>query len=98
MSEIILTTLLSIITGVLSHLTFFPLINKFHNLRVKRLAQPIIGVLCNIPIFILWASLFKKDKENHYIVPYFVSYSLSFMWTGIGVIIGYIIDDLIAQN
>ena len=93
MAEITLATIFSTAVGIVAHLVFYPVIEAFNNQRMKRLARPAIGVLCNAPVFVVWLWVFKKNGING-LVGSFAAYCVSFLWNGAGVALGYIIGDV----
>lgn len=60
---------------------------------IKRLCRYALGVLGTWPMFVL----FLKEQQNghKYNVRESVAYVLSFVFVGIGVFVGYVIDSLI---
>lgn len=94
MTEITLGTLLSIITGILGHVVFYPVIEAWNNQRMRRLARPAIGVLLNAVPFLVWLRILKgHDKTNGHLLCGFAAYCISFLWNGTGVVLGYVIGD-----
>lgn len=93
MAEITLATIFSTAVGIVAHLVFYPVIEAFNNQRMKRLARPAIGVLCNAPVFVVWLWVFKKNGING-LVGSFAAYCVSFLWNGAGVALGYLIGDI----
>lgn len=92
MAEIILSTILSLLTGLFGHFVFYPIIEAWHNRRIKRLARPTIGVLLNTIPFLVWIKVLN-NRINGNLPQAFAAYCVSFLWNGTGVALGYLIDD-----
>ena len=100
-----LSIVLSVVSGIASHLIFFPVIEAWHNRRLRRLARPSIGVITNIAPFIIVVKSMKirdifdcnydqTKAEERALFLVVSAYMLSFVFNGIGVMLGYIIDDV----
>ena len=94
MIEILGTVFFSLLTGLFSHITFYPVIEKWANQRMKRLARPTIGVVINAIPFLVWVRL-MQGKELKTNTSIFAAYCTSFLWMGAGVVVGYLLDDVI---
>ena len=94
MIEILAGIAASFLTGVFGHLAFFPVIENWHNQRLRQLARPAIGVLLNTMPFLIWLRVLShKDVEERELWRGLMAYSVSFLWNGAGVAFGYILDD-----
>lgn len=98
MAEITLATLFSTAVGIVAHLIFYPIIEGWHNQRLRRLARPSIGVLCNAPVFMVWLHVFKQHEKNGTLLCGFAAYCVSFLWNGAGVALGYLIGDRLGEK
>lgn len=78
--------------GTMSHLIAYPLIENWHSHRMRRLARPAIGVIANVPAFIMWMKIYDGEKDEA-AVNGFSAYCISFLWNGVGVVLGYLITD-----
>ena len=95
MRDIILATLYTVGTGIFGHIIFYPIIEAFHNQRMRRLARPAIGVLLNVPAFLIWMWVFmRRERDGEApILAAFAAYCVSFLWNGAGVALGYLLGD-----
>lgn len=98
MTEITAATIFASVTGFVAHIIFYPIIEAWHSRRMRRLARPMIGVLANAPVFLVWLWVFhrhSKDEErrNVYLLCGFAAYCVSFLWNGAGVVLGYLFGD-----
>ena len=96
MLKLLFISLLSIGVGIADHLIFFPVLESWHSLRMRRLGRPTVGVVTNLISFSLWVcylrSLISKSKDNILVLGY-IAYLVSFFWHGVGVVLGYMIGD-----
>lgn len=97
LKQVTLATGISLLTGILGHLIFYPIIESWNNQRIRRLAQPSIGVLLNTIPFLAWLKVLQRENDNCLVLGY-VAYSLSFLWNGAGVALGYVFDDWRLRN
>lgn len=94
MGEITLATIFSTAVGIVAHLIFYPVIEAWNNQRMRRLARPAIGVLCNAPVFLVWLLVFKRHGKDDLLIDGFAAYCVSFLWNGAGVALGYLVGDI----
>ena len=84
----------SVVSGVLAHLMFYPVVKSWENERFQLLARPAIGVFTALPAFLLWHDgLGRKGHGNNELTAT-VAYLTAFLLHGAGVAIGYLLDDL----
>jgi hypothetical protein len=92
----------SVVSGVLAHLVFYPMVKSWHNQRFKLLARPAIGVATASPVFAAWVvALYRamttddnKLTEWQVVLIAMSAYCTAFLLHGGGVAAGYVIDDL----
>ena len=75
------------------HFVFYPVIEGFRNRRLQRLARPAVGVLVNTPAFAYALSQVVDDTKI--VIMATMIYIYTFVWNGAGVVIGYIVGDII---
>jgi len=89
MRKLVVAGTVSFVTGLIGHLIFYPIIEAWNNDRIRKLARPGIGVLINIPPFIVWLIVLEDGSEKHEnekaIIRAVTAYHLSFLWNGAGV-------------
>lgn len=99
MTKVLFSIIASIFTGITGHLIFFPVLERWHNLRVRRLARPAIGVTLNVIPYLVWFDLILRHRgvedkrRRELLVCAIVGYTTSFYWHSVGVATGYMIDD-----
>ncbi len=91
----VIAAAVSLFAGVVSHLIFFPITENWHNNRSRRIARYAIGIVTNWIPCVMWFRLLHDDKDdaNRQFLMHSAAYLVSFLWTGIGVVVGYVIDD-----
>ena len=93
MLKITAALLFSVVSGVVAHLLFYPVVRSWHNERVQLLARPAIGVFTALPSFLVWHwILVKNDSPKTESAT--VAYLTAFLLHGAGVALGYVVDDL----
>jgi hypothetical protein len=92
MAKIFCGVCASVGTGILGHVVFYPIIEAWHNHRMRKLARPSIGVIINLFPFLLWLKIFCRKERLDDVTPV-AAYLVSFLWVGVGVVAGYLIND-----
>lgn len=92
--KLAVTCFISIVTGIVGHVVFFPIIESWSNMRMRRLARPAIGAMTNVVPFMAWLVVLEDERKKEKAVSTaFIAYCLSFLWHGAGVVLGYLVDD-----
>ena len=94
MRKVILACFASLFTGVLAHLIFYPIIEGWNNDRMRNLSRSGIGVLCNTFPMIAWLRV-SEESDRVTVTQAVMAYCTSFLWTGAGVMLGYVIGDMV---
>jgi hypothetical protein len=94
MIRIMVALVFSVVSGVLAHFMFYPVVRSWENERFQLLARPAIGVFTALPAFLLWHDgLGRKGHGNNELTAT-VAYLTAFLLHGTGVAMGYLLDDL----
>lgn len=95
MLHITFATFVSLLSGLVGHLIFYPLIEGWHSNRMRKLGRSGIGVLLNALPLLVWRRLLPRGDEEQQVLLYdLLAYCMSFLWNGAGVALGYVLTDL----
>lgn len=106
MRQLLIAAFVSLTSGVVSHLLFFPITQNWHNNRMRRLSRYAIGIVTNLFSCVVWLRLLRiapgdcidpDDYHDRQSLLDGVAYLVSFLWTGIGVVIGYVLSDKMGE-
>lgn len=94
-------TVLSLAVGVVTHVTFYPILERWNNDRMRSFAKFGIGVCVGLLVFLGW---FRENQrvfiteDNRQIeklsILAVLSYMVAYVIYGSGVVLGYILGDL----
>jgi len=93
MIRIIFALVFSVVSGIVAHLLFYPVVRSWENERFQLLARPAIGVFTALPAFLLWHDWLGRKGHTHDQLTATVAYLTAFLLHGAGVAMGYLIDD-----
>ena len=90
--RILIQLILNILTGLIGHVIFYPIIEAWGNNRARKLARPAIGVALTTFPYLMWLHELERDDRC---TPgwAFAAYCISFLWSAVGVVAGYMLDD-----
>ena len=93
-------TILSLFTGVVTHVTFYPILETWNNERMRAFAKFGIGVCVGLVVFLGWfienQRVFVADEQtraDRVSVLAGLSYMVAYVTYGAGVVLGYILGD-----
>lgn len=98
MNKLAVAIITSLLTGIMGHLAFFPLTEKWNNNRLRKIGRYAIGVVINTLPFIVWLRFLNNTEDKKSEANGAMAYMVSFLWTGVGTVAGYIIDDVMKGN
>lgn len=97
MRNVIVVAAFSFVSGILTHLAFYPLVRSWRNERVRLLGRPAIGVAATAVPFALWVRILMPPETNdsdHVAAVGLAAYLAAFVTFGGGTACGYLFDDL----
>jgi threonine/homoserine/homoserine lactone efflux protein len=104
--RVFIAIFLSVLSGIVAHAIFYPIVSSWHNEKLRLLSRPAIGVSTNLPVFIVWTvALYramtaddKPLKEWQVVLLATLAYLVSFLLHGSGVTAGHVVDDLMDNS
>lgn len=97
MRSVIAVAAFSFVSGMLTHLAFYPLVRSWRNERVRLLGRPAIGVAATAVPFALWVRTLtppNAEDPDHHAAVGLAAYLAAFVTFGGGTACGYLLDDL----